>query len=1065
MSEFASILADYLEAVNEARKRKASHDQLRHLFIGFLSKAFQVNYEDIELEKGLQALKVRGFIDLLYQDLIFEFKRDLEMERAKGQEELTRYLSSQPEPIKCFGILTDGIHFEVYILKDEQLKLTDKIELNAHYWQEAQLWLDSYLFAQRNIVPTADDVVRRFGESSAVFVAASQLLREMFSRIQGEPSVKVKFTEWNNLLAKVYGTPVGSLELFIRHTYLSLFARLLAYATLRQCNPESQELIGIVNGQAFKQMGITNLVEQDFFTWVLHPQLLSDVKPFLNALAHHLSSYDLSRINEDLLKELYQQLVDPETRHDLGEFYTPDWLAELTLREAGFLEKKQKSLLDPACGSGTFLFVAIRLLRESGLKGKKLINFAFDNMAGVDVHPLAVTIAKVNFLLALAPDLQGEKFLQLPPIPIYMADSLIKPELGAAGDDIIAIPVSSEDISPTPTRKRSTKRGKERPFGFWIPLRIAKRPQLLDTVIDEMIELARQQSLAEKDLLEGFKQKLGELGVPFSSDWSHNLKLMQKLCKQDRDTIWAFILKNAYRPLYFVQHKFSFCVGNPPWLAYRYIKNLVYKQLIKGLVLRYGLLDRSDVKLFTQMDTSTLFYIHALNEFLIPRGTLAFVMPKSVLTGAKQHAKFQSFGFTKVIDLEDIDPLFKVPAAVLISQHSSEKKHDIPMLVARGKLPKKNLPWQEAKSYLRLEQGVYNPPQALVEPSPYREKFFQGATLVPRSLWFVRPALQGGFGIINPQRPYLETDPEVGAQAKKPWKGIKMEGEVEAKFLYATLLSNHMIPFGYRELSLLVLPIEIVKQKTKTESGRTAIFKQTKLLKRDTALRRGATGLAAWLSKAELEWDNRREEKGQAKTGRIHDIYQRLDYDGNLTRQHPAELHTVIYTATGANITALVISGQTKTRLKVNGLKTQGFIVQHKFYFYESRNSQEAHYLCALLNSNIVNEAIKPYQPRGLYGERGIERRPFEVLTIPIFDKDNAKHQKLAKLSEQCHRKVNKMKLAKNMKIEQLRTEVRRLLNRELQAIDKITREILKTANPSNPSGHSNFALELPLLR
>jgi len=127
----------------------------------------------------------------------------------------------------------------------------------------------------------------------------------------------------------------------------------------------------------------------------------------LRRLAQSLNVYDLQRINEDLLKQLYQNLVDPETRHDLGEFYTPDWLAELTLQEINY--RPGQSLLDPSCGSGTFLFTAIRRLAALGLTGWQLVDFALENVAGMDVHPLAVTVARTNYMLAIIPHMHGER--------------------------------------------------------------------------------------------------------------------------------------------------------------------------------------------------------------------------------------------------------------------------------------------------------------------------------------------------------------------------------------------------------------------------------------------------------------------------------------------------------------------------------------------------------------------------------------------------------------------------------------------------------------------------------
>jgi type I restriction-modification system DNA methylase subunit len=106
---------------------------------------------------------------------------------------------------------------------------------------------------------------------------------------------------------------------------------------------------------------------------VLAPSLEKEALELLRGLAQHLAVYDLTKVDEDLLKELYENLVDRETKHDLGEVYTPDWLVELTLREADFGTGKR--LLDPACGSGTFLFTFHTKL-HSGNEQARLVCFA-----------------------------------------------------------------------------------------------------------------------------------------------------------------------------------------------------------------------------------------------------------------------------------------------------------------------------------------------------------------------------------------------------------------------------------------------------------------------------------------------------------------------------------------------------------------------------------------------------------------------------------------------------------------------------------------------------------------
>ena len=105
----------------------------------------------------------------------------------------------------------------------------------------------------------------------------------------------------------------------------------------------------------------------------------------LHAIFKRLEGFDWKKLDEDLLKMLYQELVDPADRSGLGEYYTPNWSAELVLEDIGY---SGATLLDPSCGSGTFLFCAIRRLKKQGLKGEKLLRFAMDSLIGSDVIPL-----------------------------------------------------------------------------------------------------------------------------------------------------------------------------------------------------------------------------------------------------------------------------------------------------------------------------------------------------------------------------------------------------------------------------------------------------------------------------------------------------------------------------------------------------------------------------------------------------------------------------------------------------------------------------------------------------
>ena len=88
----------------------------------------------------------------------------------------------------------------------------------------------------------------------------------------------------------------------------------------------------------------------------------------------------------------------------------------------------EQRVLDPACGSGAFLFHAIRRLLAAadaqGLDTPAALQRCIEKVVGIDIHPVAVQIARVTYLLAL-----GEERLRDPnrpqlAVPVYLGDAL-----------------------------------------------------------------------------------------------------------------------------------------------------------------------------------------------------------------------------------------------------------------------------------------------------------------------------------------------------------------------------------------------------------------------------------------------------------------------------------------------------------------------------------------------------------------------------------------------------------------------------------------------------------------
>jgi type I restriction-modification system DNA methylase subunit len=158
----------------------------------------------------------------------------------------------------------------------------------------------------------------------------------------------------------------------------------------------------ILSGHFFEEQRIENIVEDDFFHWVRGAKAEAILAPVWERILSQLETYDLALLNQDILKGVYQELVDPKDRHDLGEYYTPDWLCERIVTELlpteGFV-----SVLDPTCGSGSFLRAVITHLLNANPQGgdASRLRHILENVVGIDIHPLAVIIARATYLPAL----------------------------------------------------------------------------------------------------------------------------------------------------------------------------------------------------------------------------------------------------------------------------------------------------------------------------------------------------------------------------------------------------------------------------------------------------------------------------------------------------------------------------------------------------------------------------------------------------------------------------------------------------------------------------------------
>ncbi len=213
---------------------------------------------------------------------------------------------------------------------------------------------------------------------------------------------------------------------------LGSYLKRVEEAYYKSADEMRRELRDLEEGGVFSTIGIKNFLEADYFGWYLDEWNSGIAQSFFE-LTQRLLEYEPATVElnpervKDLFKRLYQNLVPRDIRHSIGEYFTPDWLAEYLLDEVVYDGNPEKRLLDPACGSGTFLVLAIKRIREYAqdhfIDERSLVTKIIENVRGIDLNPLAVLAAKANYIIALS-GLIRDRPRDGIEIPIYLADSI-----------------------------------------------------------------------------------------------------------------------------------------------------------------------------------------------------------------------------------------------------------------------------------------------------------------------------------------------------------------------------------------------------------------------------------------------------------------------------------------------------------------------------------------------------------------------------------------------------------------------------------------------------------------
>ncbi|WP_186277025.1 Eco57I restriction-modification methylase domain-containing protein [Corynebacterium anserum] len=389
-------------------------------------------------------------------------------------------------------------------------------------------------------------------------------------------------------------------------------------------------------------------------------------------------------IEHDALKILYESVINADVRKGMGEYYTPDWLAEGITQQV-LTDPLSQSALDPSCGSGTFIFQAIRRItnaaEEAGRDSPRIVEHVQNHVFGLDIHPVSVMLARVTYLLALGKHLQNRDDLW---VPVHLGDSMQWYQPGDHENSVIKIETDGVDLAAI--EHEGALFSIARTLAF--PLDSMDDTDTFDQLVSAMTDRAKEHTdpTATRPDAEPILKRFGI--TTQHSEYAMLEETFNVLCDlnaEGRDSIWGFYARNQVRPLWLSMpgRRVDVLIGNPPWVAYRYM-TFDLQQKYKAFAQKYNLWEGREVA--THQDLVALFIARSVAKFLEDGGTFGFVTPLTVLSRKAYHGFRKGLWgsnlrgeFTELWDLDNMRPrgFFPVPSAVVFGTRHTKYTLDL----------------------------------------------------------------------------------------------------------------------------------------------------------------------------------------------------------------------------------------------------------------------------------------------------------------------------------------------------------------------------------------------------
>lgn len=926
------LLADRNRHATEGNVQSDIEALLRTLDVGTIESHYQMRSEQADIYLPNR----RVFIECKAHPKAADPEKRQSGRRESPREQVERYihaeieddlqqlpgLSEHADDAPWRGIVTDGSNWHVFRYENE--KSAQGVLEHTKRFSNESVALASFL--HEVLGHGAVGKLWIPDKPGDLFSDLKDRLDSLYDHLPEKASTPThtKLRLWLDMMAASGMMPAdkaGQKKLFLAHTFLIVIVRLVSHT---------------LSGQR-RLSDWADTLKDGFASWVLDFNL---GQRWTSEAWELVDSYDWRKRRGDVLRDLYHRYVPARDRRMFGEFYTPDWLAELMVEEVLDDDWVNNSIeaasagnvdgigvLDPACGSGTFLYHAARRIlsfpRVKALPRVKQADVVTQLVNGMDIHPVAVEMARVNIERALP----GEPSDGASAFRVYLGDSLQIETRGIFGHK------NDEMNLMTPGGRQ-----------LLLPMEFVKSPSFAENMRLMVNAAVDKQPLPSRIVNEKYRDAL---------NICH--QTLTEIVKKEGNSVWTWYAVNLAGPYLLALRKVNRIVANPPWVKLSHIQVESRKRMMEDFGVELGL--QAGGKQAPHLDIASYFVLRTRELYMADDLDPASWLLKKSAIHSGQWALFRTAHGKKLaqsVDLEELNPFQGGDATrcCLLMEHRSMRGTSGRRLKAIRTSSRKPSP-HEALNTVRGRLTFDRAPEPLPQaPSAYYDDDIrQGATIVPHVLVLIdriTNAKKGGWVHV-----------ETRASRQHPWNGVDTQsGDVPASWVRPLHTSRDMLPYmAIRKPPHAIIPVG-----------------------KNNELHSGPSLQCRFWAELDEVYDVH---KGRGH-GTPQTLIQQLDFARKLSAQPLQQQRgrrMVLHPSSGD----IMRAARTHAGIAV---------VDAKLYWLIVGTEAEAGYVVALLNARCLRRAFSESKESG----RDFHLHPWRKVPIPKYDRKDQRHVRLAQL-------------------------------------------------------------------